>query len=612
MSPKALPRICAHILLLACAAAASGAGVDFGPGSHERFAKRVGAAQATDYQAVLAEYDARRASHPDDVVSQIERCRFIETFAYLEDQPVESAGDDLEACRAQLKSGLHEYDPDVRLYGVESSWAEEDIAKARKLIEESKVWSVQQQSRLFELLAERSRWKDADQAAAYAMRAVDLNPGSRVLLMAMDRWVQLGAKDKARRILLNAPPSTWDSVPRTQGAQVLLDMGEQKAAAALLRGAPDSEQEPAAKLALARVLTANGEFKTARELYLTALTTSPYVELDTRIEYFEFERQHGSQKDALAAYDKLRAEGFAADSLARHRLSLFVSRPGLAWQWRDALGVLTLLGVTLAFCLLPLLIIVPVHYRGLALRASGRAPVREAATWTLRDAWYAFGVFMLVGFVCSYVFALPYLEAMLPWTQREFVEPMADQVLAKVLLWSTVGSLILLAPLFWRRPVKATLCGRWSIGRSIAAGLGAGMLLKIVAIVVGIGMNSAGVLGSDTVRSIQGARDAYGIAGMLMLIAVLTPMIEELVFRGVMLEAFRGHVSYLLAAVAQSTAFVAMHEEWQSMPFLFVFAMAAAWLAKRSEGLLAPMVMHAVVNLTAGMAILGLTSVMNQ
>jgi uncharacterized protein len=192
------------------------------------------------------------------------------------------------------------------------------------------------------------------------------------------------------------------------------------------------------------------------------------------------------------------------------------------------------------------------------------------------------------------------------------VEPAADQVLAKVLLCSTVGTLILLVPLFWRRPLEATLCGRWSMRRSITAGIGAGLLLKVLAILIGIGINSTGVLGSDTVRSIQGARDAYGVAGMLMLIAVLAPMIEELVFRGVMLEAFRGHVSYLLAAVATSAAFVAMHEEWQSMPFLFVFAMVAAWLAKRSEGLLAPMVMHSVNNLTAGLAILGLTSAMNQ
>jgi membrane protease YdiL (CAAX protease family) len=48
------------------------------------------------------------------------------------------------------------------------------------------------------------------------------------------------------------------------------------------------------------------------------------------------------------------------------------------------------------------------------------------------------------------------------------------------------------------------------------------------------------------------------------------------------------------------------------MPFLFVFALVGAWLVKRGEGLLAPMVMHAVNNLTAAIAIVGTTSIINQ
>jgi membrane protease YdiL (CAAX protease family) len=582
----------------------------FGAGSHERFAKRVNAAQSTDYKAVLAAYDAWRAGHPEDVTSQIEHCRFIETFAYLEEPTIESAGDDLEACRTQLKSGLHEYDAEVRLYIVESSWEPEALAQAQKLIPESAGWKRDQRTRLFELLAERNRWKNADLAASFAMRAVDLDPGSSVLMMAVNRWVQLGAKDKARKILLAAPSRTWEKASRTEAAQVLLDMGEAASATKLLRGAKDSDQDPRAKLALARALSADGEVMAARKLYLEALT-QPYIALDTRIEYFEFERQHGSRQDALAAYDKLRGEGFAADSLARYRLGLFVSRPGIAWQWRDAWGVLALLGTTLAFCLLPLLFIVPVHYRGLALRASGRAPIHETTGWTLRDAWYAFGAFLLVGFASLYVFAMPYLDAILPWSVRNGVDPATDHVLAKVLLCSTVGSLALLLPLMRRRSVKATLCGRWSIRRSIFVGLGAAVLLKIVTALVGLGINSAGMLGSDTVRSIQGAYDAYGLLAMLLLISVVTPFVEELVFRGVMLEAFRGHVSFVFAALVQAAAFVLMHEEWQSMPFLFAFALVAAWLARRSEGLLAPMVMHSVNNLMAGLAIVGMTSVLN-
>jgi uncharacterized protein len=71
-------------------------------------------------------------------------------------------------------------------------------------------------------------------------------------------------------------------------------------------------------------------------------------------------------------------------------------------------------------------------------------------------------------------------------------------------------------------------------------------------------------------------------------------------------------VSFALATLVQSLAFVLMHEEWQSMPFLFVFALLAGWLAKRSEGLLAPMAMHAFNNFGAGLAIVGATQFLNR
>jgi len=120
------------------------------------------------------------------------------------------------------------------------------------------------------------------------------------------------------------------------------------------------------------------------------------------------------------------------------------------------------------------------------------------------------------------------------------------------------------------------------------------------------------MLGSDTTRSIQGVYETYGFLGMMFLLAVMTPIIEELVFRGVMLQAFRRHVSFGMATVVQALAFVLMHEEWRSMPFLFVFALLGGVLAKRSEGLLAPIAMHAFNNFGAGLAIVGATQFLNR
>ena len=596
---------------LAFAEDATTSAPDFSPGSHERFAERVNAAQTTDYRQVLAAYDAWGVAHPTDVVSQIERCRFIELFAYTEEQTIESASDDLDACRKELKSGRHAKAVDVLLYGVESSWNDDDVAKAKELIPLAELWRDDQQAKLFELLAARYQWKDADQAANYAIKAVNLDPGSSALMTAVDRWVQLGAKEKAHKLLLDAPPGTWKQVSRTRAAQVLIDLGDTKSATALLREAVKDESEPNASITLARALAAAGEIHTARSLYRDGIKGRPYIDLDARVEYFEFERDHGTRVDVMAAYAELRDEGFAADSLARYRLSLFFARPGIPWEWRDGLGLLTLVGVALFFFVFPLLFIVPVHYRGLARRASGRAPQPSGMQWSMRQAWYAFGSFMLVGFVALYVFAMPYLEVMMPWANRT-EGGATDIVLGRLMMWSTVASLIVLLPLFWGRSLKELMLGRWSVKRSVLIGIGVALLLKFLAGLFGAGFDDAGLLGSDTERSIQGMHEAYGLVVMLLMIAVLTPIVEEVVFRGALLGAFRGYVSFGFAAVMQALAFVLMHEEWGAMPFLFVFALVAAWLVKRGEGLLAPMVMHGVNNLTAAMAIVGATSAINR
>jgi membrane protease YdiL (CAAX protease family)/tetratricopeptide (TPR) repeat protein len=584
---------------------------DFSPGSHDRLAKRVNAAQTTDYQRVLAEYDAWTAAHPADVVSQVERCRFIEVFAYVEDATIESASDDLDACREALKSGHHAKSVEVLLYGVESSWGEDEIDKAKELIPLAQFWRDDQQARLFEMLADRCQWKHADQAAEYAIRAVALDPGSKALMTAVDRWVLLGAKDKARKLLLEAPESTWEKVSRTRAAQVLIDLGDTHSAMELLREAVKDKSEYNANLTLARALAAAGDFPGARTLYRGRLDGKGFIDLDTRVEYFEFERDHGTSEDAVAAYTELRDQGFAADSLARHRLSLFIAHPRVPWAWRDGLGLLALAGAALFVFVFPLVFIVPVHYRGLALRASGRAPQPGGMPWTIRQAWYAFGSFMLVGFVVMYVVAMPYLEAMLPWANRTGAA-VTDRVLARLMLWSTIGSLVVLLPLLRGRSLRELLLGRWSVTRSILIGAGCALLLKFLAVLIGAGFNDPGLLGSDTVRSIQGMKDAYGLVVMLLMVAVLTPIVEEVIFRGALLGAFRGYVSFGLAAFMQALALVLMHEEWTAMPFLFVFALVAAWLVKRSEGLLAPMVLHAVNNLTVALAIIGATNYLNQ
>jgi membrane protease YdiL (CAAX protease family) len=414
----------------------------------------------------------------------------------------------------------------------------------------------------------------------------------------VDRWVQLGAKETALRLLRNAPESTWKRVPRTTAAQTFIELGDAKSATALLRGADKLEAEYGGNLTLARALSAASEFDAARKLYREAVS-GEYTPNATRIEVFRFELRHGTPDDAAAAYEELRGHGYWTDPLGRQRMDLL-------------LGLLTLVGVLMLFFTLPLLVVMPVHYRGLARRVAGRAPDLAAPPWKLRHAIYALGAFFTTGYVGLYVYAPQLLESMLPGTETFTTESITDLVLGKYLLVTTVSALLLMIPLMRQRSLREVLLGRWSILKHVLVGLGCGIGLKFLAALIGMATNDPGALGSDTSRAIQGINELFGLGVCLLVVAGVTPIVEEFVFRGVLLQSFRGEVSFWFAAVLSSLAFTLMHESWADLPFLFVFAMVAALLVRRSGGLLGPMVLHCVNNAIAVYTIVGVTHLINQ
>lgn len=582
---------------------------DFGPASHERFAERVGAAREIDYRAILSAYDARAAEAPEDFVSQIERCRFIEVFAYSEDVIIESASDDLDACRDALLASGHAGEVPVILYGIEGEWGEEGLARAQALLPASAAWTAQQQATLYELLADRARYDDARQAGWYATKAVERDPSSRMLLEAARHLVAIGVKDRARRLLVDAPPQTWESLSRASAAELLMDMNDVDAAAVVLGGADAGDVF--SRATLARVQAARGDADAARSVYRELLEGERYLSPGIRAEYFEFERRHGTAESATAAYAQLRDTGFGADPMARRRLALLFSHPGADWQWRDAPGLLTLLAAIALCCLLPLLAIAPVHYRGLARQIAGHPPGVTGPHWRLRHGWYAMAAMSVSGFGVAYVLLPGIVEQLGPWLAVEPPAPATNRGLARVLLWSTVLTLVLLLPLLRGRSIRSLLLGKWSILRSVLAALGLAIGLRLVAGLVGA-LSSGGALGDDTTRAMQGLSEYYGLWAMLLVAALAVPVVEELIFRGVLLEAFRARVTFWFAALAQAVLFVVLHEQWQSMPYLFVFALVATWLARRSQGLLAPIVLHSVNNAFASLTLIGMTTAINE
>lgn len=90
------------------------------------------------------------------------------------------------------------------------------------------------------------------------------------------------------------------------------------------------------------------------------------------------------------------------------------------------------------------------------------------------------------------------------------------------------------------------------------------------------------------------------LGGVAVLVA---PAVEELAFRGVVLDVLARRWNWWLAAAAQAAAFAASHIETLASPAMFLalglLGFAFAWLRRVTGSLVAPIVAHLVFNATS-------------
>jgi hypothetical protein len=85
---------------------------------------------------------------------------------------------------------------------------------------------------------------------------------------------------------------------------------------------------------------------------------------------------------------------------------------------------------------------------------------------------------------------------------------------------------------------------------------------------------------------------------LILVVAGFVPLVEELLFRGVLLEALAKHIPFWWANVGQALLFASVHENYRLLPFFLAFGVVCGVLARRSQALLAPMAVHSLNNLT--------------
>jgi membrane protease YdiL (CAAX protease family) len=183
---------------------------------------------------------------------------------------------------------------------------------------------------------------------------------------------------------------------------------------------------------------------------------------------------------------------------------------------------------------------------------------------------------------------------------------LADQ--AKLSMGAYGGQVVAVLLFAWARQRAAGL-ERPRLGIAVLIGAGGLLLVYPMLEVAAIGAEAVArylggetppLLAHDTLASLVGGERDIWFVIMLALVIVAAPIVEEVMYRGILQETLRlVGFSRWLTILATSALFAAMHltiVEPHALVPLFVLSVGLGWAYEKSGRLTAPVTMHLLFN----------------
>lgn len=551
----------------------------------------VDAAMASAYEQALGRFDQAMQQAPRDASLAIARCEFMQRHSDPEGgHYLERAEADLEACERSLDAWAEA--PAVLIHRFEQQWGDDAQKAGDALLARSDSWPPALRRRLAAGLAERYRYSDKTRARGneLVILAAELGNGQHVGAAAK-ALAEAGEEKRAQSLLQNAAPadSDWIASERVRAALAL--PGSVIALRELQRHMAAGRTIAPAVAALVHLRAGKAQ---AAKAALTAVTEFEDEELrDAR---FQVAVALGDYAGAAAAV-RMTDMAYLAQNTGRF-LTLVHASPASLFQPVLWLSLAVLLAFVLGYLLVPGLVLVPVHYRGLARRCAGRQPPPLFEPVGLRHAWLAAVAFLLV--------PLGVLAAIDPEgfgpVFADGASPDPKRLLQLVTLSSAV-SLLLFTPMLVKLASLGhfdprTLARTWkrilvAIGATLAVGA------ALAAMHRAMGADTATQQVEMVHQLINHGRSPWAGVGALLVIALLVPIWEEFAFRGLVMGGIARHIGFGWANFLQALFFALCHMDWPRFPYYLVMGLMAGWLVK-SSGRLAPAIaMHMAINALA-------------
>ena len=154
----------------------------------------------------------------------------------------------------------------------------------------------------------------------------------------------------------------------------------------------------------------------------------------------------------------------------------------------------------------------------------------------------------------------------------------------------------------FRRPGPRMLHLLWQIPAAVMACLLAqGLFIGLLSL---LGIDTSAAASTNDPLDDIGGLSPLLTALVVLVIAVLTPLWEEVLFRGAVLDGLSRRVRPFTAIILSAALFAAVHLVLVGFAYLFMLGVTLAWLRRFHRNLWAPVLLHAANNALVTLVVL--------
>lgn len=581
--------------------------------SHKHFVKQLENSKDQNFEDICALYTKHIESHPTDIRAKIERCKFIGNSYWDAYEDYNLKYEETEACIANLYS-IHPTVPQVLIYRADNLYGDDRkvvLDKANALIDtKPSEWTTIERASIYKMLGdfyEEEKWR----ALSYYKKAQKLNDSLDLSIELATIYESQGKLEMAKGSLLPYLEKDTTLWRMSQKANLLLKLKEPEKALSLFTIIEQRDSTYVNNEEMAKGMIGLGDFEAAR-IFLVKDTTKTWGKVNALQRLFAHDLTHSDAITALETYRTLQEEDSYDDFFGIKRLRVFFKHPFLGWTLSESFHFLLLHILVLVAFLIPYLWVLPIYNIGAYVNKNGfKVTPRLHLSWTIKDFWLV-SFFYLIAQIAT-VFVFEYQDTLNYYFDigNSYGEEITDtKLLSNEMLFFTgfmaLSTLLVLNRKRLAAVFKTNLRVRQMIGLAVLFVVFNRFFIKIWGQFVDL---ETPLIGSNTINflsaqeEIMAVMSQHGFLITVLLVAVLVPIYEEIIFRGVILGAVEKHIGFAGANIIQAILFALVHDNLLLFPFFFVFAIITGYWVRRSGGLLTGIIFHGVHNFSVLLAL---------